>query len=239
MTTFKSTAAFATTAIALALAGCIDEQRIRESAERMQAEGAQQYRFHRIRMLQELRNHVACCDNLVEIRPHAELSAGRPYQVTVGVWPNDHVAEFDGFRSYYAMLSLGGAASSVVRISLTMTPSLRGFFDPETKMPAKEFFVPAVTFLDANRVRLGSVNTSPVAVLGAFELKSTVEIPIGAAFVVLHTNRDVLEAAPQPVVLGTGTSVYPIGPVVLITRSQPQPVMALPAVTGSVRASLD
>ena len=225
--------------ITVALAGCVDVQRIRENYERIQTEGADRYRIRKVKMFEELQQQIPCCDSIVSVRPSAQLTADRSYPVTVGIWPNNQIAEFDGFRSYYVMLSLGEPMQPSRRLTLSMTPSILGFFEPNTKMPAKEFFVPAVTFLDANRKRLGVINAVPVARPRTFELVANVSVPIDTAFIVLHANQEILDTPPQPVVLGNGTAVLPIGPVILIARFQPEPIMAIPALTGSIVISLN
>lgn len=221
------------------LSGCIDETRIREMVERNQAEAARQYPIRKARLLQELASRTPCCDDLAVVRPAARLTTERAYNATIGIWPNDQVAEFDGFRSYYAMLALDGRADAGRRVTVRLTPSFVPFADPVTKQPAKEFFIPAITFLDSNRARLATVNTMPTAVSGTSELAATETVPLGTEFIVLHSSGKILNAPAQSVSLGSGRAIYPIGPVVIVTSAPPTPIVAMPAVTGTVRVIIN
>lgn len=221
------------------LSGCIDETRIREMVERNQAEAARQYPIRKARLLQELANRAPCCDDLALVRPAARLTTERAYNATIGVWPNDQIAEFDGFRSYYAMLALDGPADTGRRVTVRLTPSLVPFADPVTKQPAKEFFIPAITFLDSNRARLATVNTTPTAVSGTAELAAIETVPLGTEFIVLHSSNEILNAPANSEVLGSGHAIYPIGPVVVMISAPPTPIIAMPAVTGTVRVIIN
>ena len=145
----------------------------------------------------------------------------------------------DSFRSFYALIALDGIADSKSRLSLQLTPSLTGMADPETRQPARELFVPVVTFLDSTRERIASETATPKTHTGRYELTASMAIPSGTAYVVLHSNKETINAPSLVGLVPSNTSAFPIGAGTIVARSPASTIVLLPSFSGTVSVSLE
>ena len=219
--------------------GCIDEQRIRQAIEEGERRATSMYLSRKAADVRELRLTSPCCDDLRQIRAVGQLSAGKPYGLTVGTWPNRQVMEMDAFRSFYALIALDGAADGKTTLALHLTPSIVGMADPETRQPAKELFVPVVTFLDRNRERIASEAATPNTQTGRYELTASMTIPSGTQYLVLHSSAETINAPSRLGIVPATTSAFPIGPGTMVARSPVSKIVLLPSFTGTVSLSLE
>ena len=219
--------------------GCVDEQRIRQAIEEGERRATSMYLSRKAADVRELRTASPCCDDLRQVRAVGQLSAGKPYGLTVGTWPNRRVIEMDSFRSFYALIALDGIADSKSRLSLQLTPSLTGMADPETRQPARELFVPVVTFLDSTRERIASETATPKTHTGRYELTASMAIPSGTAYVVLHSNKETINAPSLVGLVPSNTSAFPIGAGTIVARSPASTIVLLPSFSGTVSVSLE
>ncbi len=182
----------------------------------------------------DVAKHPKCCDDLTKVNPWVMLNRGIPAIVPIGGWPNERVVEIEGFRSFYALIALSEPAAGGEQIWIASPPASRTYVDPVTGSRNGDIFIATVTFLDSARGRIGTVVPTLVAATEGLGFGGNVELPKGAAFLVLHSSPTSLQMPARWVTFGGATMAVPAGKVWIPITSPSISLWLYPALSGLV-----
>jgi hypothetical protein len=131
-----------------------------------------------------LSNKANCC-NSFESLPYQTIEFKKPIRTLVG--PNSPTFNFTQGKSFFAAISLptlgANSALTIRTYPLNMTPNVNG-----------HVFVPRITFLTTQYAVISSISPdfyvqSPRFGIGESSWRVDQKVPVGSAFVVIHTSQ--------------------------------------------------
>ena len=237
----RGSLAIIASSFALLTVGCVSQQQLNDFVEERGNMVRSRFAADRAAERLDLENKTPCCDDLASVSPARNVSGEAPYSISLGSWPNRQVMETDGFRSYYALISLDAGKSNNRHLVVDSQSTVTGLVDRNTGFREGWVLVPVATFFDEKRQRISTADSTLNQVPGSLNWRAKFAIPASAVLAAVHTTAEKLNGSKlSGVVAGSTTaSPLPIGGAALVVRSDPGFSLLTPSVKGHVSISVE